>query len=209
EKRLNEVISSNEIKVDELEKRLTKQRKKLNFTELSQGFDKMLGGINRELIFNCIFLVALGSLMILVPVFLKWYNFDSLNPFILDKEAGVVAFSGLIKYLPSLMPFVGIELILFYFFRIFLLKNYSIKAQKVQLKLRLHLCSFIEDYVDFTIKSFPEGDNGRLEKFEALIFSGIVLDQTKVPATVDGVEQMGKLLQSFKSTSKSPTNGGV
>jgi hypothetical protein len=208
DKKIKEVISDNETEVSKIKEELKDQRMKLNFTKLSRGFNNMLKGITWELRFNGLFLVILGGLIFLIPVLLKWYNVDSLNPFVLGRDSKVIGLSGLIKYIPSLMPFVGVELILFYFFRIFLLKNYSIKAQKVQLKLRLNLCAFIEDYVDFAIRSFPDGDQGRLEKFEALIFSGIVLDQTKVPTTVDGVEQVGKLLQSFKSTIKAPPSGG-
>ena len=43
-------------------------------------------------------------------------------------------------------------------------------------------------------------DSSALEKFESLIFSGVVSDPEKLPSTFDGVEQIGNLIKSIKNS---------
>lgn len=43
-------------------------------------------------------------------------------------------------------------------------------------------------------------DKGVLEKFENLIFSGLVADPDKLPSTFDGMSQVGALIKSIKSS---------
>ena len=70
------------------------------------------------------------------------------------------------------LPFVSIELISLYLFRVILTHYNSIKTQIMQLELRQTLCQFIQSYVEYA-KEIKEKDGDSLEKFENLIFSSI------------------------------------
>jgi len=52
------------------------------------------------------------------------------------------------------------------------------------------MCQFIESYVSFKSKNKEHEDS--FSKFESLIFSGIATN------TLDGVEQLGKLIKMVK-----------
>ena len=98
----------------------------------------------------------------------------------------------------SILPVVSITLIGIYYFRV-LLSNYkSIKAQLLQIELRKTLCRFIQHYSEHSHK-MKGSDPTSLEKFEDIIFSGIVADDTEIPSTYDGVEQVSKLIKLLKS----------
>ncbi|HGE6119725.1 hypothetical protein [Vibrio cholerae] len=76
--------------------------------------------------------------------------------------------------------------------------NYrSTKAQIMQIELRQTLCQFIQSYAEYA-SEIKSKDTTSLEKFENLIFSGILSDAEKLPSTFDGLEQIGKLLKSVK-----------
>ncbi len=97
----------------------------------------------------------------------------------------------------SLLTFISLEVILIYFFRIALSNYQSVKAQIIQIELRQTLCQFIQSYSTFASKIKKE-DSYALEKFENLIFSGIVADSDALPSAFDGLEQISKLIKSFK-----------
>lgn len=94
----------------------------------------------------------------------------------------------------SLLIAVGaLELVLIYFFRIVLHGLNSNKAPLLQIDLRLTLCRFIQKYTEFS-KGIKEDNPNALDKFEALIFSGLVMQDGKLPTTLDGLEPIQKLL---------------
>lgn len=103
------------------------------------------------------------------------------------------------NHLIILIPLISIELILIYFFRIILINHRSVKAQVMQLELRRTLCQFIQSYAGYS-SEIKKQDSGALEKFESLIFSGILSDPEKLPSTFDGLEQIGNLIKSVKSS---------
>jgi hypothetical protein len=103
------------------------------------------------------------------------------------------------SHLVILIPLISIELILIYFFRIILVNYRSVKAQIMQLELRQTLCQFIQSYAGYSVE-IKKQDSGALEKFENLIFSGILSDPEKLPSTFDGLEQIGNLIKSIKSS---------
>lgn len=100
-------------------------------------------------------------------------------------------------HLLNLLPLISLEIILLYFFRVVLHNYKSIKAQVLQIELRQTLCQFIQNYADYS-KEIKKGDPTALEKFESLIFSGIISDAENLPSTFDGMDQIGKLLSSLK-----------
>ncbi|WP_349735966.1 hypothetical protein [Pseudomonas jessenii] len=103
------------------------------------------------------------------------------------------------NHLIILIPLFSIELILIYFFRIILINHRSVKAQIMQLELRQTLCQFIQSYAGYS-SEIKKQDSGALEKFENLIFSGILSDPEKLPSTFDGLEQIGNLIKSVKNS---------
>ena len=96
------------------------------------------------------------------------------------------------------IPSITLEVILVYFFRVVLAQYRSIKAQLLQLELRAALCQFIEKYAEFAAKT-TEAKAPISEKFESLIFSGILANEDQIPSTFDGVEQFAKLIDALKS----------
>ena len=67
----------------------------------------------------------------------------------------------------------------------------------MQLELRQTLCQFIQSNVEYA-QEIKNLDKEALEKFENLIFSGIVLNSDKIPGTFDGVESLASLVQALK-----------
>lgn len=102
-----------------------------------------------------------------------------------------------INHLLILIPLISIEIILIYFFRVILINHRSVKAQIMQIELRQTLCQFIQSYATYS-KEIKTQDAGALEKFESLIFSGLLSDPDKLPSTFDGIEQIGNFIKSIK-----------
>ena len=98
-----------------------------------------------------------------------------------------------------LLPLISVEVILLYFFRVILVNHRSVKAQIMQIELRQTMCQFIQHYTEYSSKIKKE-DSGALEKFESLIFSGILSNPEKLPSTFDGVDQLGSFIKSVKKT---------
>ena len=97
-----------------------------------------------------------------------------------------------------LMPYLGLEFILLYLFRVVLKHYNSIQTQIMQIELRQSLCQFIQSYADYA-KEIKEKDGTSLDKFENLIFSSIVSTSEQVPSTFDGLEHITNLIKSAKS----------
>ena len=84
-----------------------------------------------------------------------------------------------------------------------LAKESKTSASKV---LQFYMNAFFEDKLaavqNFAsyIEAHPQilDDKEALEKFENLIFSGIVLNSDKIPGTFDGVESLASLVQALK-----------
>jgi hypothetical protein len=94
------------------------------------------------------------------------------------------------------IPFLSFIMISLMFYRVALIETKSIKSQLIQLELRQALCQFIQKYAEYS--SELKGQNGHtLQKFEDLIFSGIVMNEEQIPSTFDGMDQLHKLLQSL------------
>ena len=102
--------------------------------------------------------------------------------------------TGLLLSLPAT---VTLEIILIYFFRVVLAQFRSVTSQLLQIELRISLCQFIQNYADYSTK-IKSKDASALEKFENLIFSGIALNNEALPSTLDGAEQLAKLIKSIR-----------
>lgn len=95
------------------------------------------------------------------------------------------------------VPFIAIELVMLYFFRLSYSQLASLESQIMQIDLRRSLVQFIESYSEFSTK-IKEKDKDALEKFESVIFSNIMSSDDKIPSTFDGVEQLAGLVKALK-----------
>lgn len=93
---------------------------------------------------------------------------------------------------------ISATLLFLYFFRISLRKADSCRAQLMQIQLRMSLCRFIQSYSEYA-KTMKEQSGETLAKFEALIFSGIVGTEEKLPSTFDGIEQITAIAKAIKA----------
>ncbi|URM16114.1 hypothetical protein KLJ63_17370 [Vibrio splendidus] len=174
--------------VDILDKRLEKIKISFNFVGLYQGFSDL--GDKKENELKWLFRSLVGmSILILIPLVYEFVSISTLS------SSTSFEFADLIK----LIPLVSIELILIYFFRIILVNYRSTKAQIMQIELRQTLCQFIQSYSEYA-SELKSKDPTSLDKFESLIFSGILSDSEKLPSTFDGIDQIGALLKNLKGS---------
>lgn len=170
-----------------LEAKLHDQTEQLNFVGLSRAFENMRQQKRIERKASRVSLQLGGAALVLIPVLSFVANLASGNGTLhADLPALVLA-----------VPFLVVELIALYFFRLFVRNFYSVDAQLLQLDLRYNLCAFIQGYAEFAKEH--KGDDGKaLERFESLIFSGITADPQNIPSQFDGLEQIGKLAKEIR-----------
>ncbi len=158
---------------------IDKLQEDFNFVGLSKAFSDALKEKNREKWWLFSGLLILGALLIIPLGYLS--VFRPFTPFKIEDA-------------PAYLPIVGIEVLMFYFFRVMLLNYQSVKGQILQLRLRKSLCAFIQGYTEFS----SANKNANLERFEAQIFSGLTPDPNNIPSTFDGFEQLVKLVKAAK-----------
>lgn len=186
-------------KVDALQAVIQRQTSESNFLALNQGFSDMKNQKKTELCWAKFGFFLLGFCLLIIPLiqFFNGFQYFLSAPSVADeasKQSGVDIFSVWL----SLVPLLTCELILLYFFRIVLGQYRSVKAQLVQLDLRISLCRFIEAYTEHMAKIKKDAPDV-LQKFEALIFSGLMTEGERIPSVLDGSEQLAQLLRSIQS----------
>lgn len=181
-------LKEKKTEVINLKDKLNEYKIGFNFVGLNQGFVNLGKQKNKEASWLFKSLIAMGVLII-IPLATVIYIT------VLDLLQGEL-FST--TRLSVLLPIISIEAILIYFFRVILFNHKSVKAQKMQIELRQTLCQFIQSYAEYSVK-IKKQDNKALEKFENLIFSGIISDSEKLPSTYDGLEQLSNLIKNVKS----------
>lgn len=133
---------------------------------------------------------AIWSLLpFLVPIAIALMSFGEIKPDTKLAEFLKVIGERVVFGALVILPLVGV---LLYFFRLAHTEHRSLSAVLLQLEHRQSICTFIQNYAEFT------GDKTKLEKFEALIFGGITPDPGAVPSTFDGIEQFAKVLEAVK-----------
>lgn len=159
-----------------------------NFVGLVNGFVALSRTKKSEMRRSFWALIFLGAVMILpvgTQIGFTVMNIDSIES---HKNA-------LVYTLPAV---IALEVILLYFFRVVLSQFRSVRAQLLQLDLRVSLCQFIQSYADYSVKIKAQ-DKTALDRFEELIFSGLVAAEEGLPSTFDGTEQLAKLIKSLRS----------
>lgn len=171
-----------------LKEELTKYKTAFNFVGLYQGFDD-LSKEKEEEKSNILFWLKILGVIITLPLIFELIVI-SLHIDNLDKVKNVI--------LISFAPVASLVAISIYYFRVLLFNYKSVKSQLLQIALRKTLCRFIQNYADYS-KELKDKGQEPLDKFENIIFSGIVSDDGALPSTYDGLEQIGKLLKSVRS----------
>lgn len=144
----------------------------LGIDALAASFEVFRGRKSEERRVSMLILLVLFASMVIVPVAI--FAFGEFNQ---DRP--------MLPQLVRYMPFVSLEIILIYFFRVSIIQFNSIQAQLLQLDLRIAASKFVQEFSSF--KKEAETD---VSKFEALIFSGIVAEMEKTPSTFDGLQEI-------------------
>lgn len=160
--------------------KLNEYKSEFNFVLLSKAFSKLLKTKQEESRKNLNTITFFSALLVVIPVgallnhILEWYKVE-------------FNFSALAYYLPIL----SLELLMFYFMRLYYIEGKAIKAQLLQIEQRLSLCEFIHDYVETKNKSGSEKESWSL--FEKLIFSPIQVSSENIPSLLDGASSIAEL----------------
>ncbi|WP_373752822.1 hypothetical protein [Neisseria weixii] len=174
-------LTDREKRVGKLAEKLEEQKTAFNFVGLSQGFQAILTKKNnaRHWTFGILCVMLMATL---TPVGFSFWKFTQGEELSWQK----------------MLPVIGLEFVLIYFFRVVLSHYNSIQTQIMQLELRQSLCQFIQNYADYA-KEMKANDGVSLEKFENLIFSSILSNPDKVPGTFDGIESVTALIKEVRS----------
>lgn len=185
--RLKEIEGA-EARTLELSKQLDKQEIAFNFVGLYKGFHSLWVQKRRELCWQKAWLITLGCCVVAPLVIKLIYTLVVLGG---EKTNGAIDMLSE-QNITLLVTLGALELVLIYFFRIMLHSVNSTKAQLLQIDLRRTLCRFIQKYSKCS-KDMKDGNPNALEKFETLIFSGLVMQDDKLPSTFDGLEPIQKI----------------
>lgn len=186
-------IAAREKRVGSLRDVLANLEESFNFVALTAGFQAMSKQKLDELATSLTGLKWLAA-AIVVPIisellYVMW-RFDSLPANGVDP-----------RLLMLLGPLAAYEIVVVYFFRVVLSHYRSLKAQLLQLDQRKALCQFIQSYATYA-SEIKKADPSALEKFENIVFSGLIASEEQLPSTFDGVDQLAKLLQNFRGSPK-------
>lgn len=164
----------------EYDTKLTEYKNDYNFVLLSKAFSNLLKTKKEELSKNGnatkLFFIALLSIPILALMnhVFNWYS--------VTIDINAIAYY---------LPIFSLELLIFYFMRLYYIEGKTIKTQILQIEQRLSLCEFIHDYVDTKNKTGADKDSWSL--FEKLIFSPIQLSSENIPSILDGASMVAEL----------------
>lgn len=192
-----------EARVQALTGILKKQETAFNFVGLDGAFQalerkKQWGYHLSQFVLTILAMIILGVLVLEAKII--WDAIQNNQLYLNSIESSVrdpfLHKIELAEYAYLIFPTLAIEIILIYFFRVVLSNYNSIKAQILQIELRRSLCQFIQSYADYA-KEINDKSAGTLERFEQIIFSGIVSDPDKV-TTYDGIESLANMVKALK-----------
>ena len=182
-------LDQRRLHVDALKQGLEDATSTYNFVGLVDGFRHLAASkiMERRVAFWS--LLALAALMIAPPIAQIAYVLS--HPDTIESRKGLLLYT-----LPTIL---AIEVILVYFFRVVLAQFRSVKAQVLQLDLRIALCQFVQSYAEYSM-TVKRNDPNVLAKFEAVVFNNLVPDNESIPSTFDGAEQLANLIKSIRGT---------
>ncbi|HGM5807793.1 TPA: hypothetical protein ACKP33_004077 [Serratia marcescens] len=181
---INESLVNIKFKSDQvtaLEERVSKLRTEYNFIGLSAGFSKIKDKKEVELRTSEVYYKNLFGCLFIAPIIIIAIHLFKSELYPSDFSVIFLIF-----------PFLTIELVLIYFFRLSYLEAKSIRTQLIQIELRLSLCASIENYVEFR-KNNIEAGSKVFDIFDSLIFSPIQVNDNNIPSMFDGVDAIADL----------------
>ncbi|EPC2362432.1 hypothetical protein NFJ16_12770 [Citrobacter freundii] len=164
-----------------LEERVSKLRTEYNFVGLSSGFSQIKDKKEEELRNSEVAYKNLFGCMFICPLILLFLHV--VFPEKLPQGYNI---------LQVILPFVTIEMVMLYFFRLSYLEAKSLRAQLLQIDLKLSLCSFIDNYVKYR-KEHNTNVKKVLDSFDSVIFSPIQANENNIPSMFDGMEALANL----------------
>lgn len=180
-------LDQRRLHVDSIKQGLKDATSSYNFVGLVDGFRQLAKVKITERRIAFWSLIALALLMLLPPTAQLAYVFTHIDT--LEAKKGLLLYT-----LPTIL---AIEVVLIYFFRVVLAQFRSVKAQVLQLDLRIALCQFVQSYAEYSVKIQKDAPNV-LTKFEAVVFSSLVPESEGIPSTFDGAEQLANLIKSIR-----------
>ncbi|CAN7416316.1 hypothetical protein LJR066_002516 [Acidovorax sp. LjRoot66] len=186
-KKWNEEYSIQSKAISDSKAILKNMRTEFGFVALKYGFQNLHDRKLSQAASALLVLVFFGITMLAIPIIeISYLSEKNIN---IEKSPIFLA--------AIAIPMITVQFIFFYFFKISLQNYRSIRAQQLQIDLRISICQFFESYVDFVGKNKDISES--LAKFENLIFSGIVANEGDIPSLFDGTDQLIKIIQSSKS----------
>ncbi|MGE3102640.1 hypothetical protein [Klebsiella pneumoniae] len=173
----------------EYESKLDEYKNDYNFALLSKAFSNLLKTKKSEYATNHKNITIFSMWLIATPLLTLLNHIFNIYPVEFNLNA-----------LFYFLPILSLELLFFYFMRLYYIESKSIKAQILQIEQRLSLCEFIHDYVEK--KSNSGADKESWSLFEKLIFSPIQVTSENIPSLLDGASSIAEL--AGKVFSKDP-----
>ena len=173
----------------EYESKLDEYKNDYNFALLSKAFSNLLKTKKSEYATNHKNITIFSMWLIATPLLTLLNHIFNIYPVEFNLNA-----------LFYFLPILSLELLFFYFKRLYYIEGKSIKAQILQIEQRLSLCEFIHDYVEK--KSNSGADKESWSLFEKLIFSPIQVTSENIPSLLDGASSIAEL--AGKVFSKDP-----
>lgn len=189
-KLLIETIENLEVDLENYEKKLSEYKNEYNFILLSKAFKKMSTAKNKEL----------TSAKITTWVFTILLSAPPLFTFLNHIFSWIDIGSGL-KSLTFYLPLLTLELLIFYFMRLYYSEVKTLNTQLLQIEHRLSLCEFVHDYIDK--KNADKDNKSSWDAFESLIFSPIQISAENIPSLLDGANAVADIAGKVMSKSKS------
>jgi len=187
---LIKTIEDLEVDLQNYEKKLSEYKNEYNFILLSKAFKKMSAAKNTELTSAKRITWVFTTLLSAPPLF------TFLNHIFSWIEIG----SGL-NSLTFYLPLLTLELLIFYFMRLYYGEVKTLNTQLLQIEHRLSLCEFVHDYIDK--KNADKDNKSSWDAFEALIFSPIQISAENIPSLLDGANVVADIAGKVMSKSKS------
>ncbi|HFT3285736.1 TPA: hypothetical protein ACHT51_005331 [Klebsiella pneumoniae] len=166
--------------ISEYVKKLNNFKSEFNFVLLSKAFSNLRDKKKKEYNINNLIVIFFSIFLVFIPLMALMNHIVSWYPVELNLSA-----------LSYYLPILSLELLMFYFMRLYYIEGKSIKAQTLQIDQRLSLCEFIHDYVETKNNSGTEKESWSL--FEKLIFSPIQVTSENIPSLLDGASSIAEL----------------
>lgn len=166
--------------LDQYDSKLKEYKSDYNFVLLSKAFSNLREKKRKEFYFNNFIVLIFSLFLTCIPLIalanhIKGWYIVELN----------------LNSLAYYLPLLSLELLMFYFMRLYYIEGKAIKAQLLQIDQRLSLCEFIHDYVETKKNSGAEKESWSL--FEKLIFSPIQVTSENIPSLLDGASSIAEL----------------